>query len=107
MKKRGQITIQFNWIFVLIAGAVILLFFGSIITWQRNVATERTSTIVVTNLDAIITGARLATDTVKVNALPRGDVRIDCNTYRIGNAARFTKDRPIFAPCSPGHPFAQ
>ena len=38
LKKRGAVEVQFNWIFILIIGAVILLFFGVIIAKQRSAA---------------------------------------------------------------------
>lgn len=63
MKKEGQITITFNWIYVLIAGAVILLFFVGIVVKQKAVSEERLATDVVQILDSIFTSAAVADKT--------------------------------------------
>ncbi len=39
--KKGAIEIQFNWLFVLIVGAVILIIFSGIIIKQKNISVEK------------------------------------------------------------------
>ena len=98
MKKRGQIDIQFNWIFVLIAGAIILAFFFSVINKQRTYSDIKTSQTIVTNLESIFTGASISTDTVNVIDLPQAKVEFECNQYKIGSVPRDTKGNIVFAP---------
>lgn len=63
MKKKGQIQITFNWIYIAIAGAVILLFFLSIVVKQAKVSEEKLSGEVVRILDSIMSGARVSEKT--------------------------------------------
>ncbi len=56
-EKRGQIEITFNWIYIVIAGAVILLFFFSLVVKQKQVSEERLSSEVVQIMGSILTGA--------------------------------------------------
>lgn len=56
-EKRGQIEITFNWIYIVIAGAVILLFFFGVVVKQKQVSEERLSNEVVQIMGSILTGA--------------------------------------------------
>ena len=97
-KKRGQMEIQFNWIFVLIAGALILAFFISVVNKQREVSAIRTSASVATNLESIFTGAEISTNTVNVFDLPQTTVDFECGSYAIGSVRKQTGDNVVFAP---------
>ncbi|MDA1196431.1 MAG: hypothetical protein O2779_00520 [Nanoarchaeota archaeon] len=97
-KKRGQMEIQFNWIFVLIAGALILAFFISVVNKQREVTLIRTSSSVATNLESIFTGAEISTNTVNVFDLPQTTVDFECGSYAIGSVRKQTGDNAVFAP---------
>ncbi|HIJ11675.1 TPA: hypothetical protein HA278_06465 [Candidatus Woesearchaeota archaeon] len=61
--KKGQIAITFNWIYVLIAGVVILLFFLTIIYNQKEAAERELSIDVVNLLESIFTGAQVSEKT--------------------------------------------
>ena len=63
MGKSGQVQITFNWIYILIAGAVILLFFVGIVVKQKVVSEERLATDVVDILDSIFTAAGVSSKT--------------------------------------------
>ena len=41
MNKKGIIEIQFNWIFVLVVGAIILVFFFGFVQKQKSFAEEK------------------------------------------------------------------
>lgn len=62
-KKQGQMTIQFNWIFVLGAGTVILIFFVGIIVKQQAISERNLSYEIVNILQSIITGATVSEQT--------------------------------------------
>ncbi|MBW3014926.1 hypothetical protein KY330_00730 [Candidatus Woesearchaeota archaeon] len=49
--KRGQVEQQFNWLFVLIAGAVILLFFVGIILRQKGASETKLCVTILDDLD--------------------------------------------------------
>lgn len=61
--KKGQYTLAFNWIYVLIAGAVILLFFISIAVKQQSISEENLSYDVTRILESIITAATASEQT--------------------------------------------
>jgi len=98
MKKKADIEIQFNWIFILIAGAVILLFFISIINNQKKVSDEKIAHISLTNLESILMGAETIPGTLHTIETPNVDIKFDCNNYYIGNTKKDIKDSVVFAP---------
>ena len=61
--KRGQVQITFNWIYILIAGGLILLFFAGIIVRQQSLAEERLAGNVVNTLETIFTAAGVSEKT--------------------------------------------
>jgi len=61
IKKKGVIEVQFNWIFILIIGAIILFFFFSIVKTQKTVSEKKISTTVRRDIRAILTGAGVST----------------------------------------------
>jgi len=62
--KKGQLTLTFNWIYVLIAGAVILLFFIGIIVKQKSISEEKLSYDVSRTLESILTAASVSEKTL-------------------------------------------
>ena len=56
-EKKAQIQVTFNWVYILIAGAVILLFFIGIVVKQKAVSEENLATDVVRVMESIFTGA--------------------------------------------------
>ena len=62
--KKGVIEIQFNWIFILVAGSLILLFFFGIIRWAQTSSTESSSTTISNYIDSLLTGAAVTRKTV-------------------------------------------
>ncbi|PIN73528.1 hypothetical protein COV20_04870 [Candidatus Woesearchaeota archaeon CG10_big_fil_rev_8_21_14_0_10_45_16] len=62
-KRRGQVSVTFNWIYILVAGAVILLFFVGIIFKQKASAEQQLSIEVVDILESIFSGAQASEKT--------------------------------------------
>lgn len=62
-RKKAQLTLTFNWIYVLIAGAVILLFFVGIVVKQKSVSQTQLEGDVVKILESILTGATVSEQT--------------------------------------------
>ena len=75
--KRG-IEIQFNWVFILIAGGVILAFFFTIVTKQQTLSTERLAVQLSRDLDTVFSAAIAAKGVAQVLSIPRGGVVFDC-----------------------------
>lgn len=61
--KKGQIQLTFNWIYIVIAGALILLFFIGIVVRQAKVSEERLSQDIVRIMDSILMGAGVSEKT--------------------------------------------
>ena len=58
--KSGQIQLTFSWIYILIAGAIILLFFVGLVFKQQAAAEESLAFDVVQIMDSIVTGAQVS-----------------------------------------------
>lgn len=79
--------IQFNWIFVLVAGAAILLFFTSVVVKQKSVGEISTKTTVLKSIEAIIAGASVTIDTTKPESIPNSNIEFGCNKVSISGGA--------------------
>ena len=98
MKKRGQFEIQFNWIFVLAAGALILLFASVFVLKQKDISGRAVDQSVSNSLKAIIAGAEVSTDTLNFVELPKIGIEFECGKYRVGSASRSFQIMSVFAP---------
>lgn len=100
MFKKAAIDIQFNWIFIMIAGAMILLFFFSIISKQKQISDDRISYTLLSDLQTILTGAKVSTRTVNIVQVPDIEVQMDCSSYSVGKATAKISDIILFSPTS-------
>lgn len=101
--NRRAIELQFNWIFILIAGAVILAFFFSVVQKQRALSEEKLSITLATQMDAIFTGAIESKGTTQTLATPQPGIAFSCSdvcdcSYRIGTKSTEFRDKLLFAP---------
>lgn len=64
--NKGQIQITFNWIYIMIAGAVILLFFIGIVVKQKAASEEKLAIDVVNIMESIFTSAGVSEKTKNV-----------------------------------------
>jgi hypothetical protein len=96
--KKGAIEIQFNWLFVLIIGAVILTLFTSIIISQKNVSETSKNAFILKNMAAILSGSEVSTGTINVLEIPQTNIRFRCNTYSIGAVSKQLDVMNVFTP---------
>ncbi len=105
--KSGQIEITFNWVYILIAGAIILLFFIGIVVKQKAVSEERLAIDVVDIMDSIFTGASVSEktkQTIDTSGLADYTLFFDCSEgvseFGIKEQAASEKNaiQPVFAP---------
>ncbi|MEK6809310.1 MAG: hypothetical protein AABY40_01420, partial [Nanoarchaeota archaeon] len=61
--KKAQMEVTFNWVYILIAGTVILLFFVGLVTRQKTISEERLSGEVVDVMSSILVGAGVSEKT--------------------------------------------
>ncbi len=102
MNKRG-IEIQFNWIFILIAGAIIIAFFFSVVQKQRALSEDRLSLTLSAQMDAVFAGAIESKGTTQASLVtPRPGIAFSCIActckYYVGKAAADFGDKLLFAP---------
>ena len=97
MNKKA-FEIQFNWIFVLIAGAVILLFFTVILVKQKNISEISAKNNVLKSIELIITSASVTIDTTKIENIPNLNVQVECNRVSVGGISKQYQSLILFAP---------
>jgi hypothetical protein len=97
LKKRG-VEIQFNWIFVLIIGAVIIIFFTTIVLRQKSASEASTRSTILTSLETIISGTGISTDTVNLLTIPKSSIEFGCNRISIEKTSRQFTNLILFAP---------
>jgi len=77
-KKKAQLEVSFNWIFVLIAGGAILIFFIVIIGKQTNVSAQQQSIKITENMKTIITYSENNPNTFKENDPVNFETEMKC-----------------------------
>lgn len=97
MNKKA-FEIQFNWLFVLVAGAAILLFFTFIIVKQKSISDISTKSIVLRSVEAIITGTIASTDTTNIVDIPKSEIEISCGRISLGTISKQYQSMALFAP---------
>lgn len=82
--KKAFIETQFNWIFIIIAGGFILLFFFSVVNKQKQVSDIKITETIKSDLRAILTGSKVSTGTASLIGTPDLEIKCDCQGYSIG-----------------------
>lgn len=98
MINKKAFEIQFNWLFVLVAGAAIILFFTVVVIKQKEVSETSTKATVLKSMEAIITGAGVSTDTTNRIDIPSSDIQVDCGRVSIGGVSKQYQSLVLFAP---------
>ncbi len=102
MEKKA-IELQFNWIFILIAGALILAFFFSVVQKQRTLSEQKLSLTLSSQMDAVFTGAIESKGTTQPLATPKPGIAFSCSNvceckFYIGSQSNSFGDKLLFAP---------
>lgn len=100
MQKRGTIEIQFNWIFVLIAGALILAFFVMVANTYMKTSEFSAEVKLRSSLDSIINNAKHSPGTIFEITMKKADLSYeDCyQGISVGNRVSEIPVRTTFAP---------
>ncbi|MBI2134988.1 hypothetical protein HYU09_03280 [Candidatus Woesearchaeota archaeon] len=96
--KRGVIEFQFNWLFVLIIGAVILIMFSGIIIRQKNISETSKNVMLLNNLDAVFSGSESSKGTVNIVKIPETRMEFRCNRYSVGRLSKQLDVMNVFPP---------
>ena len=70
MKNKKAFEVQFNWIFVLIAGAAILILVSFIIFKQKNLSESSSNSLALRSIESVISGTSVSTDTSSLIEVP-------------------------------------
>jgi hypothetical protein len=105
MWKKGIIELQFNWIFVMIVGFLILLFIISIVFSQRKQAENLLNIEVMSQLTASIKGKQQLSDSFSELVIPKTRLYFNCDQktllfdYKLEGGQRTTlQNEIIFSP---------
>ena len=98
MTNKKAFEIQFNWIFVMIAGAAIIIFFTLIAVRQKSVSEASTEATILSGIESVITGASVSTDTIKIVDIPNSNIEISCNRISLGKVSKQYQNLILFAP---------
>lgn len=100
--RRGAVDVQLNWVFILIAGTVILTFFFAVIQKQKSYSESKVAQSLQTGFEGIFTGALSSSDTVFTMDIPRGGVSFHCDPtcdcrFGVGEEGTQFQDKMLFA----------
>jgi len=96
--KKAAVEVQFNWIFILVAGALILLFFGMVISKQKAATETKISVSFVSSLQSIITGSSVAPKAASIRTLPKTAVEFGCDAFTVGDLRQPIGKNIVFSP---------
>jgi|FLOH01.1.fsa_nt_gi hypothetical protein len=90
--KKAQLSTQFNWIFVFIVGAIILIFFLYLIRAQTKSADKELTGDILKNLETVVKSSESTAGVVKVINIPSSNINFFCQEdisyYEIGSLRR-------------------
>ncbi len=109
IQRKGQLDIQFNWIFILLIGAIILSFFVGIAIWYKNTQEQKITAQIVLELESLLKTAKESPKTARETTLPEVTLTFtcspdDCTDYGCasdfsgGGISRSTGTEILFAP---------
>jgi hypothetical protein len=99
MRKKAAIGIQFNWIFVLIVGAVLLFFFFSIINKAKESSDESINIKMLGYFENILSGTNIKIGTVENYTLGRGELlELSSDSYNFQRSSRQIRNKIVFGP---------
>ncbi len=96
MNKRGIVEVQLHWVFVMIAGAVILAFFIGIVAKQRAASESNIVFNVKNDLNLLITGSKVSSGIIPLEIYDY-EFGFSCNEYTIQNQRQSLLGKPVFA----------
>jgi len=79
MQKKGLVEVQFNWIFILIVGVAILLFFISASFWYKDNENRKIASQVMVKLQTAITGSGQSSRTATQMEIPNVELNFRCD----------------------------
>lgn len=81
--KRGVVEVQFNWVFILVVGAIILMFFVVIVQRQEDVSEQKRDVSIKAKFKTILVSAKQSTGTLFVINIPKTEIEYTCAGYSV------------------------
>ena len=100
MSDKKGFEIQFNWIFILIAGAAIILFFTAIVIKQKSSSESSIKNTILKSIESIVSSAGVSTDTITVEDIPNSNIEVECDKVSVGGIAKQYQNLIMFSPNS-------
>lgn len=98
MRNKKAFEMQFNWIFVLIAGAAILTIFALVIFKQKNLSESSTNSIALRSIESVVAGTSASTDVSSLITVPDLSIEVGCGKISIGKISKQYPRLILFAP---------
>ena len=101
MRKKGVVEVQFNWIFILIAGGLILFFFINLIAKQRTSSEMSANVDTLQYLDKILSGTNVEVGTTRNITINNLNIEITPFLVSLPETTvegKSVKNKIIFAP---------
>lgn len=96
--SRGVVELQFNWMFTLIAGALILLFFSTVVLKLKSTSDSSRNLAILKSMGSIAIGSESSPGTINLLELPEAEIEFGCNVIRVGKSANQFENMVVFAP---------
>ncbi|MBW2993067.1 hypothetical protein KY317_00660 [Candidatus Woesearchaeota archaeon] len=100
--KKAQVSLQFHWIFIIIAGAIILGFFIGIALKQKSISDRKLASELLEEFNLIFSGAGATEETSVGVDIPNTEIEFSCiagvSRYSINKISKESPYDIIFAP---------
>lgn len=96
--SKGVVELQFNWMFTLIAGALILLFFSTVVVKLKTTSDSSRNLAILKSMGSIAIGSESSPGTINILELPETEIEFGCNVIRVGKSANQFENMVVFAP---------
>ena len=100
--KKAQVSLQFHWIFIIIAGTLILGFFIGIALKQKSISDRKLASELLEEFNLIFSGAGATEETSMAIDIPNTEIEFSCTAgvsrYSINKISKEIPYDAIFAP---------
>ncbi|MBW2999505.1 hypothetical protein KY339_02430 [Candidatus Woesearchaeota archaeon] len=97
-QKKAAIEVQFHWIFVFIVGAIIFLFFFTVITKQKAASETKLADTVLSDLEGIMIASSVATGKEDRIDIPKVDFEVNCDELLMAGIIKSLGNQIVFSP---------
>ena len=99
MEKKGAIEIQFNWILILVVGAVVIIIFMGFISKQQGISAVSTNILTASTLDNVLHGYE-SIDISGAMEIPESKINFNCGSFSIDGIPKQIGALSLFSPYS-------